>query len=105
MLAGHDQGLRVGIGNNAQAYVASELGQVVFELAAEGSVLDVVDGTMEVAIGLQHSQTAAVSTEMRVIVSTEEQIRYAIVLGNNATKAAHKDSLVGDFTGIKIEIL
>lgn len=97
VLAGHYQRLRIGIRNDAQAHVASELCKVVFELTAERSVLDVVNGTMEIAISLQNSQASAVSAQMRMIVGSEEQIGYAIVLGNNATKAAHKYSLEWEF--------
>ena len=63
-LGGHDQRLRVCIRNNANAHVAREGGQVVLELAAEGSVLDVVDGAVESSVGFQHRHAAAMRSEM-----------------------------------------
>ena len=63
-LGGHDQRLRVCIRNNANAHVSGKRKQVVLELAAEGSVLDVVDGAVESSVGFQHRHAAAMRSEM-----------------------------------------
>ena len=63
-LGGHNQRLRVSIRNDANAHVSGKRKQVVLELAAEGSVLDVVDGAVESSVGLQHRHAAAMRSEM-----------------------------------------
>ena len=63
-LGGHHERLRVGIRNNADAHVSGKRGQVVFELAAERGVLDIVDRTMKMTVGLENSQTATVGSQV-----------------------------------------
>ena len=65
----------------------------MLKLAAERGVLDVVDRTMEMSVGLENRQTATVGSQVRMVVGSEEEVAYAIFFRNNTAKAAHKYSL------------
>ena len=65
----------------------------MLKLAAERGVLDVVDRTMEMSVGLKNRQTATVGSQVRMVVGSEEEVAYAIFFRNNTAKAAHKYSL------------
>ena len=77
------QGLRVGIGDTADTAAAVEIRQVLFKLGAEGRVFDVVDLALEAALlGIIDGHAAPAGTQVRVVVNTEENIKYAVPLGD-----------------------
>ena len=63
-LGRHHERLRVGVGDDADANLAREGCDVVFELAAERGILDVVDRTMEHSVRLENRHTATVGSKM-----------------------------------------
>ena len=63
-LGTHHQRLRVGVRDNADTDIARKTGNVVFELAAERRILDVVNGAVEVSVRLQDGHTAAMGSEV-----------------------------------------
>ena len=82
------QGLRLGVGDAADAGVAPEFRQIIFKFCTEGSVLDVVDLAFK-ALFAQHRHTAGLGAQVGMIVHAEEHIHGYIAPGNGAKKTAH----------------
>ena len=66
-----------------------EVLQVTLELGAEGAGLNAVDLALEAGLGIEDSHTAPLGTQMGVVVHTEENIQYAVFLGDCSEEAAH----------------
>ena len=83
------QGLGVGVADAADAGVAVEVGEVLFELGAEGGVLDVVDLALEAVPLIVDRHTAPLGAQVGVVVGAEEEVQHAVLPGDGAEEAAH----------------
>ena len=83
----HQKGLRFVVGNAADADISLHALEITLEFGTKGRVFDIVDGAVEAALSV-YSHTAAFCTEMRMVVSAEKQVEYAVLFGNNAEKSA-----------------
>ena len=72
-----DQGLRLKIGNAADAQVTPHMMNVVIEFGTERRVLNIVDGPVE-ALFPVHRQTGAARSQVGVVIRAEKQIENAI---------------------------
>lgn len=83
-------GLRVGVADDTDAGCALELGQLVFKLVAEISVLQIVNRTENrVLLLIVSGHATTVSAQVRVIVRPVEQVGAATALGNSAKESSH----------------
>ena len=88
------QRLGIGIGDAADAHVAVELGQVLFEFGTEGGVVDAVDLALEAGILIVDDHARPAGAQVGVVVHAEEHIILDIALGNGAEEAAHRKYLL-----------
>ena len=87
----HHDGLRVGVADDADAGVALELAEVVGEFRPEIAVLNVVNGTAEqLRVLLVGDNTAALGSEMGVIVHPVEKVRNTRFGRDDPEKSAHR---------------
>ena len=80
---------------SANAAVSVEIVEILFEFCSERGVFDVVDLPLKmVVLGVIDCHAAAFGTKVRVIVNTEENVKYAVPLGDRAKKTAHGQLLL-----------
>ena len=86
------QGLGIHVGNAADAAVAPEVVQVLFELGAEGGVLDGVDLATEAMVLIEGDHTCATGAQVRVVVDAEENVQCDIAVGYRSEETAQNIS-------------
>jgi hypothetical protein len=61
---------------------------ILIELGPERCILNIVDGTVKSVFAVyRHSSPSG--SQMGMIVNSEKQIKYAVLIGRDAKKAAH----------------
>ena len=83
------QGLGVGIGNGTDAGGAVHFFQVTFKLGAERGSFDIVDLALKTFLGIVKSHAAALGSQVRVVVSAEENIILAVFTGDSPEETTH----------------
>ena len=84
----HDERLRLGVGNAADAQVPFHFFDVALEFGTERRVLDVVDRALKPVLAVD-GHPAALGAEVGMVVGTEKQIKYTVALGGDPEKSAH----------------
>ena len=85
----HQQRLRVGVGNNTHAGAAVQLGQIPFEFCPEGCAFYVMDLTGEAILRIVEGHAAPLGTQMGMVVSSKENIIFAVFTGYNPEETTH----------------
>ena len=84
-----EQGLRIGIGDDAYASIAAETCQLVLKLCPKGGVLNAVDDALESVLRVKSSHSRTPCAEMAVIIRAVEHIGYARRRGYFSKETCH----------------
>ena len=84
----HQQGLGVGVADAADTAAAVELGDILLEFRAEGSIFNIVNLPLEAAFLIIDNHAAPAGTQMGVIVHAEKDVENAVPLGDRSKKTA-----------------
>ena len=85
----HQQRLRLGIRDAADAHFAVELLYIPLEFGAKRGVLDIMYGAVEAAFSI-HGHSAPLGAEVGVVIGAEKQIQHTILFRNDAKNSAHQ---------------
>ena len=85
----HDQRLRIGVADAADAERARHFVHIPLKFGAERGILDVVNGPFKAGLGVVYRQAAPSRAQMGVVIHPEKQIGNAVVAGCHAKNAAH----------------
>ena len=85
----HEQGLRIGVADAADAAAAVEFVQVLFKLGAERGIFDRVNLPLEAVLFVMDQHAAAAGTQMRVIVDAKEYVQNDVLFGDGAKETTH----------------
>ena len=84
-----DQRLILVIADDADSAFPAEMGKIIVKFGTELGIGDVVDGAHDRAVRTEHGKTSALGPEMRVVIGSVKQIRYAVFLCNRSKKSSH----------------
>ena len=85
-----NDGLRVGIADDAQSLVTMKGIEFIFELGAEVVALQTVYGTAEASLGIESDKPRTLGAQMRIIICSVEQVVDAILDRYGTEKASHE---------------
>ena len=89
-LAGDDERLILVIADDADAGVAEKFADLIVEFGAELGIGDVVDAACDAVFRIADGEASAFGSEMRVIIRTVEDVADAVMIRDDAEKAAHR---------------
>ena len=85
----HENGLRIGITDDANALIARKRVEFVLKLRAEIVALQIMDFTAEAFFFVKHHHTGTLGAEVRVVVCAVEQIVHTALRADGSKKTSH----------------
>ena len=82
----HEQRLRVGIADAADAAATLEILQILFKFGPERGIFNIVDLALKADLLVVDDHAAPPCTQVRMIVHAEKYIQYAVLLARPRQK-------------------